>query len=102
MHAKFKIAALFFGVFFTTQLNGQPITVTDVVGREVTIPQPAKRVILGEGRQLITLSLLAPDPVAMVAGWTGDVAKSGGLLYEDYRKQFPALDDIPLIDRKST
>src|SRR5690606_28021331 len=97
MHAKFKIAALFFGVFFTTQLNGQPITLTDVVGREVTIPQPAKRVILGEGRQSITLSLRVPDPVPMVAGWTGDFAKSGGLLYEDYRKQCPALDDSPLI-----
>ena len=79
------------------QVHAQPITVTDVVGREVTIPMPAKRIILGEGRQLITLSLLVPDPVAIVAGWTGDFAKSGGLLYEEYRTRFPAMDKIPLI-----
>ncbi|HWK99439.1 MAG TPA: ABC transporter substrate-binding protein, partial [Parapedobacter sp.] len=92
-----KISPLLLCVFFAMRLYGQPITVTDVVGREVTIPQPAKRVILGEGRQLITLSLLVPDPVAITAGWTGDFAKSGGLLYDDYRKHFPGLDDIPLI-----
>lgn len=97
MRTKLKISFLLLTICFAMGLHAQPITVTDVVGREVTIPQPAKRVILGEGRQLITLSLLVPDPVAIVAGWTGDFAKSGGLLYEDYRKRFPALDDIPLI-----
>ena len=97
MQARLKIIALFLGVCFGTQLFAQPITVTDVVGREVTIPGPAKRVILGEGRQLITLSLLVEDPAAIVAGWTGDFAKSGGFLYDTYRKQFPAIDQIPLI-----
>src|SRR3546814_2793857 len=62
--------------------------VTGVQTCALPISQPAKRVILGEGRQLITLSLLLPDPVAITAGWTGDFAKSGGLLYEAYRKQF--------------
>lgn len=91
------IAILFVGIFVSTELHAQPITVTDVVGREVTIPGPAQRVILGEGRQLITLSLLVPDPASIIAGWTGDFAKSGGLLYDEYRKRFPALDRIPLI-----
>jgi len=96
MHAKINIA-VFLGVFLGTHLCAQPITVTDVVGREVTIPAPAKRVILGEGRQLITLSLLVPDPAAIIAGWTGDFAKSGGLLYDEYHKRFPAIAKIPLI-----
>ncbi len=99
MHRKtrWNAAALLLGVACFCQLHAQPITVTDVVGREVTIPGPAKRVILGEGRQLITLSLLVPDPVGIIAGWTGDFAKSGGLLYEEYRKRFPAIDRLPLI-----
>lgn len=96
-NSKVKVIVLLLGFFYGIQLHAQPITVTDVVGREVTIPAPAKRVILGEGRQLITLSLLVPDPVSIIAGWTGDFAKSGGLLYEDYRKRFPAIDKIPLI-----
>src|SRR5690554_5343135 len=78
-------------------LWAQPITVTDVVGREVTIPAPATRVILGEGRQLVTLSLLVPDPVDILAGWAGDFARSGGMLYEAYREKYPELDQVPLI-----
>lgn len=85
------------GICHSLHLHAQPITVTDVVGREITIPAPAKRVILGEGRQLVTLSLLVPDPVDIVAGWTGDFARSGGLLYDEYRKRFPAIDNIPVI-----
>lgn len=78
-------------------LLAQPITVTDVVGREVTIPAPAKRVILGDGRQLVTLSLLVPEPVDILAGWAGDFIRSGGMLYEAYREAYPALDKVPLI-----
>lgn len=75
----------------------QSIVVTDIVGREVKLDAPAKRVILGEGRQLTTLALLHPDPVSIVAGWTGDFKKSGGLLYEEYLKVFPAMANIPSI-----
>ncbi|WP_353125086.1 ABC transporter substrate-binding protein [Parapedobacter pyrenivorans] len=92
-----KAVAVLVAVTCFFQLQAQPITVTDVVGREVTIPKPAKRVILGEGRQLITLSLLVEDPTAIIAGWTGDFARSGGLLFEEYRSRFPALDKLPLI-----
>lgn len=80
-------------------MNGfaQSIVVTDIVGREVKLNAPAKRVILGEGRQLTTLALLHPDPVSIVAGWTGDFKKSGGLLYEEYLKLFPNMAKIPSI-----
>ena len=97
INIKAKLIALFFGIICVSQLHAQPITVTDVVGREVTIPAPAKRIILGEGRQLITLSLLVPDPAGIIVGWTGDFEKSGGLLYQAYREHFPAIDNIPLI-----
>ncbi len=92
-----RSSALLLGLSSALQALAQPITVTDVVGREVTIPAPAKRIILGEGRQLITLSLLVPNPVDIIAGWTGDFEKSGGLLFEAYREHFPAIDNIPLI-----
>ncbi len=75
----------------------QSIVVTDIVGREVKLNGPAKRIILGEGRQLTTLALLHPDPVSLLAGWTGDFKKSGGLLYEEYLKAFPKMASIPTI-----
>lgn len=92
-----KHVALLVGLCWCIQLQAQPITVTDIVGRTVTLSKPAERIILGEGRQLVTLSLLLPDPVSAVAGWTGDFSKSGGLLYEAYLQQYPAIANIPLI-----
>lgn len=84
-------------LLYAGTVSAQAISVTDIVGREVTLSAPAKRVILGEGRQLVSLSLLVPDPVDILAGWAGDFARSGGLLYEAYREKYPQLDDIPLI-----
>ena len=38
-----------------------PIVVTDVAGRQVTLPQPAKRVILADARALLALNILHPQ-----------------------------------------
>ncbi len=40
-----------------------PLTITDAVGREVTIPARPKAVLLGSGFNLVALSLIHPDPV---------------------------------------
>src|SRR5690606_35415896 len=48
------------------------IVLSDVAGREVSLPGPAERVLLGEGRQLVALALLHPNPGSLVAGWLGD------------------------------
>lgn len=86
------------GLFSSTiSLNAQRITVTDIVGRKVTLNAPAKRVILGEGRSLLTLSLLHPNPISIVTGWTGDFQKSGGNIYQEYLKQYPDMAKIPVI-----
>lgn len=92
----FVVLVLYSG-FGLHATQAQSITVTDIVGREVTIPRAAKRVVLGEGRQILTLSLLHPDPVSIVTGWTGDFKRSGGKLYEDYLRVFPEMADIPMI-----
>lgn len=42
------------------------IKVTDIAGREVTVKRPLKRIVLGEGRQLIAMALIHPDPVALL------------------------------------
>lgn len=97
---KYTFRSLMTLITLLTSINGvlaQSITVTDIVGREVKLDAPAKRIILGEGRQLVTLALLHPDPVSIIAGWTGDFEKSGGLLYHDFLKAFPAMADIPTI-----
>jgi len=82
-------------------LAQESITVTDVAGRMVTVKRPVKRVILGEGRQLLALALLHPDPVSIMAGWPGDLQRQDTVTYDLYRKRFPGLDQVPIIGRGS-
>ena len=73
----------------------QKITVKDVLGRTVTLQRPAKKVLLGEGRDIITLDILDANPVALVAGWQGDFKKTAE--YGHYRKRFPQIENIPVV-----
>ncbi|MFL9824309.1 ABC transporter substrate-binding protein [Rhodoplanes sp. SY1] len=77
------------------------ITVTDVAGRRVEIARPVKRIVLGEGRQLITLSLVHPDPVSLLAGWPGDLVRQDKVTYGRYLERFPAIADVPIVGRGS-
>ena len=72
-------------------------TVTDVAGRQVTLDGPAERVLLGEGRQIIALSLLHPRPADVIAGWLGDLVRLDPETYEQYRQVYPQIDEIPLV-----
>ncbi|APO76909.1 iron-siderophore ABC transporter substrate-binding protein (plasmid) [Rhizobium etli 8C-3] len=47
----------------------QQITVVDMAGREVHLPALPKRIILLEAHDLLTMSLLHPDPASLVVGW---------------------------------
>ncbi len=75
----------------------QPVTVTDVAGRTVTLAQPAQRILLAEGRQITALALLHPDPVSLLAGWLGDFRRNDSESYALYRARFPAIDAVPVI-----
>ncbi|MDX0769275.1 ABC transporter substrate-binding protein [Sinorhizobium medicae] len=75
-----------------------PMTVTDAVGREVAIPAPPRAVLLGSGFNLIALSLIHPDPIGLLAGWSGDMKGDNPEIYESFLRKFPALGDVPLID----
>jgi iron complex transport system substrate-binding protein len=74
-----------------------PVTITDITGRTVTLAQPAKRMILAEGRQILGLSLLHQDPVSLIAGWLGDFRRNDSESYALYRQKFPDIDDIPVL-----
>lgn len=76
--------------------SAEPLTVTDVAGREVTLEAPAQRVILGEGRQTYLLAILdREDPFARVVGWRRDLLEADPDTYSLYKEKFPRLADIP-------
>jgi iron complex transport system substrate-binding protein len=54
-----------------------PATITDVAGRTVTIAKKPERIILQDGRDMLTVALLDRDnPYARVVGWSSNFVKS--------------------------
>ncbi|RZK41209.1 MAG: iron ABC transporter substrate-binding protein [Pedobacter sp.] len=76
-------------------LSAQQIVTKDVLGRTITLKKPATRVLLGEGRDLITLNILDANPVKLIASWSADFKK--GSEYADYKAAFPAIDKVPIV-----
>lgn len=88
-----KRYVLFLLFLLSLGFTNAQVKVTDVLGRTVTLKKPAKKVLLGEGRDIVTLNILHPRPGDLVAAWTGDFKKT--LEYKHYIKKFPELDKIP-------
>ncbi|WP_421905305.1 ABC transporter substrate-binding protein [Mameliella sp.] len=79
-----------------TLVLADPITVTDITGRDVTLDGPADRVILGEGRQIFFAAVLdGEDPFQRVVGWRDDLLQAAPESYALYAEKFPQLDEIP-------
>ncbi|EHL97447.1 periplasmic binding protein [Acetobacteraceae bacterium AT-5844] len=72
-----------------------PRTVTDVLGREVTLNQKPATLLLGESMQLLTLSLIHPDPVSLLVGMGGDLRRADPQSYVAFQRKFPALASVP-------
>ncbi|MCX8995978.1 cytochrome b/b6 domain-containing protein [Rhizobiaceae bacterium BDR2-2] len=78
------------------EANAQVIA-TDVLGRQVRLEQPAQRIAIDDGRYLIALSLIAPDPVSLLSAWPRDINRIGPAVYEQYRQTFPAIETLHQI-----
>ncbi|WP_198963314.1 ABC transporter substrate-binding protein, partial [Marinibacterium profundimaris] len=77
-------------------VQADPVTLTDIAGREVTVDAPVERVILGEGRQIFFAAVLdGEDPFARVVGWRDDFRQASPESYEAYAEVFPELTEIP-------
>jgi iron complex transport system substrate-binding protein len=74
-----------------------PLTVTDSLGREVTIPAEPKAVLLGSGFNLVALSLVHPDPVSILAGWPSDMKGDNPEIYARFKDKFPKIEEVPII-----
>ncbi len=77
--------------------RAEPVTVTDLLGRSVTLPGPAKRIVLAQGRQLNALGLLHPDPIGLLAGWGTDHRRQNPDAYARYLAKFPAIESVPTV-----
>jgi iron complex transport system substrate-binding protein len=86
----------------TISASAEPIPLRDLANREVTLPGPAKRVILGEGRMIAAIALLErEDPTRVVAGWMGEFRRLDPVGFAQLSARFPAAADIPLVGASS-
>ena len=76
-----------------------PIHIVDVLGREVTLPRPARRIALTQARHVLAMGLLHPDPVSLVTGWGDDLRRMNPPDYATVRARFPRADAIPIVLR---
>ncbi|MFC3124940.1 ABC transporter substrate-binding protein [Pseudoroseomonas globiformis] len=74
-----------------------PIGGRDLLGRTVSLPRPARRIVLAQGRHIMALNLLHPDPASLVLGWGSDFKRAFSVEYEPYRTRYPALANLPVI-----
>ncbi|WP_368889435.1 ABC transporter substrate-binding protein [Morganella morganii] len=73
-------------------------TVTDSLGRTVTVPDDPQRIVLGESRMLYTLALIETgNPVARVVGWPADLQRLDPQTLAKYTAAFPAIRDIAIV-----
>lgn len=75
----------------------QPVVVKDLKGRSVSLSQPAKRILIDDGRYLIALALIHPDPVSVLAAWPRDINRIGTQTYDKFRQKFPRIDQVPQV-----
>lgn len=77
-------------------------SVTDLAGRQVTLPAKVGRIILGEGRMLTTLAILEKQQLPQrVVGMLGDFEQLDPAGYAQYRQRFPALDKVVRLGKTS-
>lgn len=79
--------------------QAQAIHIQDALGREVTLPEPAKRVVITQARHFPVMALLHPNPADILIGWSDEFRTSFSNEYQQYVQQFPALADVAVVAR---
>lgn len=87
---------LMIGVGASTVVQAQ-VTLTDLTGRQITLDQPARRLLITDGRFLVALSLIHPDPVSLLAAWPHDIDHIGQDTYTQLRATSPAIASLPKV-----
>ncbi len=81
---------------------GAAIEVTDVAGRTITLEEPARRIVLGEGRFLAALGILDRErPLSRVVGMLNEFKRLDLAGYASFARRFPEIDDVPVFGQTS-
>lgn len=74
----------------TAAAIAEPIEVTDIAGRTVTVEKDVQRVILGEGRMMYSVAVLdREEPFQRVIGWKDDLIQYDPDAFRKFKDAFP-------------
>ncbi|RFA29003.1 iron ABC transporter substrate-binding protein [Alkalilimnicola ehrlichii] len=93
---------LFFLILWGTYAHAGETVITDLAGREVTVPDKVERILLGEDRFIHALAILErPDPLARVAAMLGQFRELDPVTYAQYQERFPHLAEVTRVGHTS-
>jgi iron complex transport system substrate-binding protein len=67
----------------------------DLRDRRLTVAPPVSRMTIDDGRYLIALALIHPDPVSLLAGWSGDVNRISPEMFNALAEKSPGFRTLP-------
>lgn len=70
---------------------------TDLRDRRLKPAKIPAKLSIDDGRYLVALSLIHPDPVGALAAWSGDVQRLGKETHAAYVKRFPQLATLATV-----
>lgn len=72
------------------EASAEAVTLTDIAGREVTLPQAPTRIILGEGRMMYAIAPLTDgNPFEKIVGWKDDLIQYDPDAFRKFEAAFP-------------
>jgi len=73
-----------------------PVTVTDTAGRKVTIDQEPQRVVIQDGRDILTMALLdRQDPFKRLVTWNNLIKNGDPVLWKTMSTHWPDAAKVP-------
>lgn len=97
MHRRITLLALACACGLSAQAMATtyPLTLTDTSGQSLTIKQEPNRIVVQDGRDILTLALLdRADPFARLVAWNNLLKKSDGETWKILRNKWPEANGI--------
>ena len=92
---KFAVLATLLALSSSALATTYPVTLTDSDGKQITLQQEPQRVVLQDGRDILTLALLdRDDPFHRLVAWNNLLKKSDAPTWELMEKKWPAAKKI--------
>jgi iron complex transport system substrate-binding protein len=92
---KFAVLATLLALSSSALATTYPVTLTDSDGQQITLQQEPQRVVLQDGRDILTLALLdRDDPFHRLVAWNNLLKKSDAPTWELMEKKWPEAKKI--------